>query len=208
MLKQRGIGRRTVLKTLGAYAVVPLVGDPAGLWSIGELHPLVPQQPGSEWQPTFLTPTQNDIVVAISERIIPATDTPGAEAAHVNQYIDWVLGNDDANAEEQRLVRDGLARMDQASQDRFDRRFAELDARQQDDLLTPIAEAADAGPDDDPGAAFFRAIKQRTVEGYYRSEVGMRLELGYDGNTFLTEFEGCTHPDHLNWEPPSGADGA
>lgn len=52
------------------------------------------------------------------------------------------------------------------------------------------------------GGEFFVALKQRTIEGYYRSEVGMRIELGYDGNTYLASFDGCTHPDHLTWEPP------
>jgi len=206
MSNQGRVDRRTVLKSLGASAVVPLVSDVAALWTIGERHPLVPAQAGAPWAPKFFSRAENDALVALSERIIPATDTPGAEAAHVNQYIDWILG--DAEETEQRQFHEGLTWLDAASRDRFARPFVDLDAPQQDALLTPVAAAADAGRDNDPGVAFFRAMKQRTVEGYYRSEVGMKIELGYAGNTFLNEFTGCTHPEHLNWKPPSGAKGS
>jgi hypothetical protein len=200
------VDRRTVLKSLGASAVGPLVGDVAGLWTIGERHPLVPEQAGGIWAPTFFSRAENDAIVALSERIIPATDTPGGAAAHVNQYIDWIVG--DAAEVEQRRFRDGLAWLEATSRERFTRSFAELGAAQQDGLLMPVAAAADAGRDGEPGVAFFRALKQRTLEGYYRSEVGMKVELGYAGNAFLNEFEGCTHPEHLGWTPPSGGAGA
>jgi hypothetical protein len=29
----------------------------------------------------------------------------------------------------------------------------------------------------------------------------MKQELGFEGNTFLSEFEGCTHPEHHDWKP-------
>lgn len=199
------VDRRTILK-LGACAVVPLVGEASGLWALADVHPLVPHQAGTPWAPRFLSRSQDEAVTALSERIIPATDTPGAAAVHVNQYIDWILG--DADPAEQGLFRDGLAWLDGASNERFAKPFAALEPAQQDALLTPLAAAADAGRDSEPGVAFFRAVKQRTIEGYYRSEVGMKTELGYAGNTFLNEFEGCTHPEHLTWEPPTGAAGA
>jgi hypothetical protein len=43
---------------------------------------------------------------------------------------------------------------------------------------------------------FFQAVKSLTITGYYTSEVGMRNELGDDGQLFFTEFKGCTHPEH------------
>jgi len=47
--------------------------------------------------------------------------------------------------------------------------------------------------DDDP---FCRLLKGLTVDGYYTSKEGLTQELGWHGNTFLTEFKGCTHPEH------------
>jgi hypothetical protein len=51
-------------------------------------------------------------------------------------------------------------------------------------------------------------MKELTIEGYYRSEAGMFEELGFAGNTFLTEFDGCTHPEHLGWRPARPDPGA
>ncbi len=206
MSDEKVVARRTVLKTLGAYAVVPLVHgiDATGLWAIGDVHPRVPPQEAGPWRPRYLTDFENETVTALSDRIIPATDTPGAAAAKVNQYIDWALSQ--APVDDQRAFRAGLGWIDADSDRRYGRRFIDLDSSTQDELLTPLAQAADGADRTaaaEPGPAFFADLKQRTIEGYYRSEVGMRLELGYEGNTFLTEFEGCTHAEHLDWEPGS-----
>jgi hypothetical protein len=29
----------------------------------------------------------------------------------------------------------------------------------------------------------------------------MKEELGFEGNTFLAEFEGCRHDEHRSWKP-------
>jgi hypothetical protein len=44
--------------------------------------------------------------------------------------------------------------------------------------------------------AFSRLLKNLTIDGYYTSKEGLTEELGWHGNTFLTEFKGCTHADH------------
>jgi len=43
---------------------------------------------------------------------------------------------------------------------------------------------------------FCRLLKGLTVDGYYTSKEGLTQELGWHGNTFLAEFEGCTHAEH------------
>ena len=35
-----------------------------------------------------------------------------------------------------------------------------------------------------------------TINGYYTSEIGLRQELGDDGQLFMLQFPGCTHPEH------------
>jgi hypothetical protein len=49
-----------------------------------------------DWKPLFLDQHQNDTVIALTEAIIPATDTPGAKAALVNRYIDLFRPRDPA----------------------------------------------------------------------------------------------------------------
>jgi Gluconate 2-dehydrogenase subunit 3 len=43
---------------------------------------------------------------------------------------------------------------------------------------------------------FSKLLKDLTIDGYYTSKEGLTQELGWHGNTFLTDFEGCTHPEH------------
>ena len=39
-------------------------------------------------------------------------------------------------------------------------------------------------------------IKAMTIDGYYSTREGLEQELGWHGNTYLTSFPGCTHPEH------------
>jgi hypothetical protein len=43
---------------------------------------------------------------------------------------------------------------------------------------------------------FFAAMMSMTITGYYTSEIGMRDELGDNGQLFLPSYDGCTHPEH------------
>jgi hypothetical protein len=43
---------------------------------------------------------------------------------------------------------------------------------------------------------FSKLLKGLTVDGYYTSKEGLTQELGWHGNTFLADFEGCTHAEH------------
>ena len=152
--------------------------------------------PAPAWTPKVLTPAQNETVVALTETIIPETDTPGAKAANVNRFVDWVLS--DAPEVERNRFTSGLAWIDERSRARFGSPFAALRGEDQAALLTPLADAAARGTTspDDAGIAFFQAIKALTINGYYSTEVGLRQELGDDGQMFVPVFKGCDHPEH------------
>jgi hypothetical protein len=172
------IDRRQAIRRLSAPAFVPLLHG---------FHPLVPRQEG-EWRPRFFQDSEVETVSQIAERIIPETDTPGARGALVHQYIDFALSRSEAPAPER--FREGLKGLEQKCGELFGKPFANLEARQQDQVLMELQ----ASP-------FFHQVKQLTVEGYYRSEVGMKKDLGFEGNSFLAEFEGCTHSEHREWSP-------
>jgi hypothetical protein len=146
----------------------------------------VPRQDGG-WKPRFFRDSEVETVSHIAERIIPETNTPGARRALVHQYIDFVLSR--SEAKESRRFREGLQGFDEYCRAKFGKPFAELETARQDEALTGIE-----------GSPFFHEVKRLTIDGYYRSEVGMRQELGFEGNMFLTEFEGCTHPEHREWK--------
>lgn len=147
------------------------------------------------WTPKALTPAQNDAVITISELIIPQTNTPGAKAGKVNEFIDGVMA--DSQPDNRKKFLDGLAWMDaRAKQDFKAASFVAATPEQQTALLTRVS-APDAATDADRvGAEFFQAIKNLTIIGYYTSEAGVRQELGDSGMLFFTEFKGCTHPEH------------
>lgn len=146
------------------------------------------------WTPTVLTPRQNEAVTALTELIIPQTETPGAKTALVNRFVDHVLST--APAPDRAEFLRGLSWLDdrcraQAGQDVAGASTAELTK-----VLTPLAVEGTPAPQDAPGTAFFRAIKSMTISGYYTTEIGLRQELGEDGRMVLAAFEGCTHPEH------------
>jgi hypothetical protein len=182
------IDRRQAIQKLGATAVGPFLSG---------FHPSVPPQEGG-WKPLVFQGSEAETVAHLAERILPETDTPGARRALVHQYIDFVLSR--GQAADRDRFREGLVSLDRKGASLFGRRFAELEPVRQDALLTEIS-----------GSPFFQEAKRLTVDGYYRSEVGMKQELGFEGNTFLAEFEGCTHPEHRSWdvkeEPSARAEG-
>lgn len=148
----------------------------------------------STWTPSVLTPRQNEAIIALTELIIPATDTPGAKAALVNRFVDRVLST--ADAKERSEFMRGLTWLDERCRARAGKDVAGATAAELTDVLTPLAVEGSGATADGPGIAFFRAIKSMTITGYYTTEIGLRQELGDDGRMMLGAFEGCTHPEH------------
>ncbi|HEX7087567.1 MAG TPA: gluconate 2-dehydrogenase subunit 3 family protein [Vicinamibacterales bacterium] len=151
------------------------------------------QAAAAGWTPKVFTPAQNELVIALTERIIPETDTPGAAKAGVNQFIDAVLA--DASPEVRRQFLDGLAWVDARSRRDHGVPFVQATEAQQNALLTAIS-SREPADDDRAGADFFRALKPLTVTGYYTSEAGLLEEIGEARHLFFPEFKGCTHPEH------------
>lgn len=148
------------------------------------------QPPRGPYQPRFFTPTEYQTLSRLADLIIPPTDTPGAVAAGAPEYIDYVVHT---NPEHQKAMREGLMWLDQLDPGK---RFTALTEQQQIDLLTPLSAAVDREDLTVPGARFFAMLKSLTADGYYTSQVGLVQELGYKGNTALSSFPACTHPEH------------
>jgi hypothetical protein len=191
---------RMALGGAGAVAV-PGWAEALSAFAADHAHEMQRQRAAARpgpWKPKVLTPAQNLTVVALSELIIPQTDTAGAKAAKVNEFIDFVLN--EANPDERKRFADGLAWIDARSEKDFGKPFVGATPEQQVSLLQiiaapPAAEAGQSAPDK-TGADFFLAIKSLTITGYYTSEVGLREEIGDDGTMAFAEFKGCTHPEH------------
>ncbi len=132
-----------------------------------------------------LTPQQGELLGTLTELIIPATNTPGAQAARVDAFIDGLLA-DVFRAEEREHFLAGLADVDARARAAHGTTFLEISPGRQIALLTTMQEESRLSP---PAPrrrrgrpaprAFFPWLKELTLVGYYTSEIGASRELRY-----------------------------
>ncbi len=148
-----------------------------------------------DWAPVFLSAQQNETLIALSETIIPATDTPGAKAALVNRFLDLVLSV--LPAETQHEFLGSLTWFDTGAMARYKANFVSLADDQKQDLLNLVAwphTQVRWGETDGrfEGHEHFQRMKKWVAAAYYSSSVGLK-ELGYDGWPARGTFKGCEH---------------
>lgn len=154
----------------------------------GHLHAGQTVQVPVPSKPTFLQPSEFQTIEALSERIIPRSDTPGAKDAGVALLIDKAVV---ANPALEQPYRAGIADLNALAIASYGAEFAALNEKQQIALLTPLSLETNS-----PLGKFFDLVKGMTVTAYYKTEAGLKTELGWHGNTYLAEFPGCDHPEH------------
>jgi gluconate 2-dehydrogenase gamma chain len=159
--------------------------------------PSTPPEDAGSYSPHFFKPDEFQTVEILTELIIPTDDAPGAKEAQVARYIDFVVS---AGAEFKPSLQidwmQGLKLLDSLSQDKYHGPFHQIPAADQEALLMAISL-----PEREPGAShpafgFYSLVKEMTVEGFYTSRIGLIDVLGYKGLAILSEFPGCTHPEH------------
>lgn len=129
--------------------------------------------------PKTLTAHQNKLVTVFSERIIPETDTPGAEAAGVNRYIDHMLTNWNTDDEREHFI-EGLKSVDNRSKKKYGNLFIDLSKQEQIAIMESLEQEAINAPvpiSDSNLRPFFTMMKEFTIVGYYTSEIGASEEL-------------------------------
>jgi len=138
--------------------------------------------------PVVLTPAEWKLVEAMSGRIIPSDDEPGAIEAGVVNFVDKALANEDKALKP--IYAAGLAGVDAVAKRRFAKPFVALAAADQDAVLAALESGkAEGWPKGAVGAAdFFAAIRSHTVFGFLcdpayggnREYVGWKV-VGYPG---------------------------
>jgi Gluconate 2-dehydrogenase subunit 3 len=122
--------RRDILKLLASATVLPALGSDALFWFEG-VHSQIAKASALK----TLTPDQDATVTTIAELIIPQTDTPGAKAAKVNEFIDVILSDWYDEPTTARFLA-GLADVDKRSQKSFGKKFVACSEVDQKKLLT------------------------------------------------------------------------
>jgi hypothetical protein len=126
----------------------------------------------------FYKPHEMELLAKLVDRIIPRSDTPGAADANVHYYIDWQAHSNPRRGAQLRkdlhwIAKQGFSTGDQVA------------------LLTKWSNSAGEPK------RIFQTIKDLTVDGYYGTKEGLQIELGWNANTFVREFKGCTHKEHV-----------
>src|SRR5215207_8880539 len=77
----------------------------------------------------------------IGETILPQTSTPGAKAADVGKFM-TVMVNDNYEEGDQKVFRDGMDKLNDASKKKFDKDFMGITPQQRNELLVEIDKEA------------------------------------------------------------------
>ncbi len=188
--RQPGWSRRRALKTLVVAAVAPAVPLCGALG--GHEHSESVAAKPEPYRPLFFTPAEFAAITAVAGRIIPSDGTPGAREAKVSEYVDWVVSED---AGLQPVHREGIRWLDRVAKRKYGAAYARLAPARQDAILRLLDSARQVSAENEAAVKFWKSIRRLTLDGFYSSKMGLK-ELGYQGNTYLLEFKGCTHPEH------------
>jgi hypothetical protein len=157
-----------VVALFGAQLFAPLARA-AGLVPAGAVPVIDQGAPSLQ----LFTPDQRAVMTALTDRIIPVTDTPGAIAAGVPAYIEKLLA-DWSTADDRAPILSGLAEIDARAWQDYKIPATKATPAQHDALLTLAMN--DEIPD---GKEFFEAFRQMVIVGYYTSEIGITQEREY-----------------------------
>ncbi|SRR5258708_6286901 len=160
----------------------------------------------------FFTPEEAAEVEAITARIIPTDDTPGAREAGVVYFIDRGLASFAADA--QKTYREGLPELRARVSEIFPgaSKFSGLTTEQQDAVLHSFDESALTRPGAfraRPGAQnFFETLRQHTIAGFLidpdyggnRDGVGWKL-IGREREHMFQSPFGYYDRDYPGWQP-------
>lgn len=154
----------------GASLYAPLARAATAAAGKGGVVPVISEGPPSV---QVFTPTQRAVMTALSDRVIPTTDTPGAIAAEVPAYIEKLLADWALPADRVPIIA-GLDAIEAQSMKDYRKSAAQVTPAQQDALLTLAMDDKLPG-----GATFFEPFRQMVIAGYYTSEIGITQEREY-----------------------------
>ena len=112
---------------------------------------------------------EQTLITELAEVIIPTTNTPGAKAAGVGEFISYIIGHC-TDTTQQEAFRRGLQQTDALSQSVHGKRFELLDSPQKSGIMGQITRQE---------KAFFTTLRELTIVGYFTSETGATQALDY-----------------------------
>ncbi|MBI3949900.1 MAG: gluconate 2-dehydrogenase subunit 3 family protein [Acidobacteria bacterium] len=163
-MEERTLSRREFVRVVRNGAVILIIPQTLRSHLVGRPSALVPQeQIQSSYPYKFFTAEEAASVEAMSARIIPSDQTPGAREAKAVRFIDHMLATE--YKIDQVTYRDGLRRLNEVSQSRFSRLFASLNEADQDGILIQMERRGI--PDWESAGDFFSLVRGHTIEGLF-----------------------------------------
>lgn len=162
-VEKPNVNRRALL-----LGVAVLLGGAAGL------SRLLRNEPADTAGGPVLSARQFSLLEAITDVIIPATDTPGALAAGVPALLRDMLASW-ASPESRAGIAGVLEQFDKQAWARFGTAFVELQPERRHELVRSLDE--DLMAHQDPAYSKFKFL---VLLGYYHSEIGATQELRYE----------------------------
>ncbi|TAH02717.1 MAG: gluconate 2-dehydrogenase subunit 3 family protein [Sphingobacteriales bacterium] len=132
---------------------------------------------------TFLE-NNKELLNALSETIIPATDTPGAKEANIAEYIIIMIKDCTTKVSQNRFI-DGVKAINKKAISKYDKPYARCTVQQQTILLQQYASSkpftGKLGKLEEKylDKSFFYTLKELTVKGYCTSKTGATKGLAY-----------------------------
>jgi len=178
------IERRQALQVLVGAVTLPVLSEGA---MARESMPESRQSEGAT-HPKFFDRHELQLVDVLSELIIPADDhSTGAHAAQVAIFADELISQ--SSKKTQQLWRQGLAQIELLANTKYSRPFLACSQSQQTAIMRLISQNEESPKKLEE--EFFTDLKRSTVDGYYRSAIGIHQELQYRGNSYVVAFPGC-----------------
>ena len=138
----------------------------------------------------FFTSQQRETIEALSELIIPTTDTPGAITAGVPEFIELIVAEWYDTEDRERFML-GLTEVDERTQALAGVVFSQSEADTQTKILSALEAEGRTRimSEEDAPSSFFQQFRGLVLSGYYSSEIGLRQELLYQ--PIPGRFDGC-----------------
>ncbi|MGM0582671.1 MAG: gluconate 2-dehydrogenase subunit 3 family protein [Bacteroidota bacterium] len=132
------------------------------------------------WKPQFFNEQQALLVAALTNQILPKTDTPGALDVGVDVFVDKMVGEVYSKNEQKQFLK-GLEELERNSESKSGKLFTDLESQQQYDFLYGLESeiqhlSFDSTPQKKP---FFLMLKELVLLGYFTSEEIMTKHLDY-----------------------------
>lgn len=115
-----------------------------------------------------LNSNQEELLAEIAETIIPTTDSAGAKALELPQFV-WTMVDDCYAKDDQEAFLKGLDQVDDMSDEKFGRSFIQCTAEQRHEILSDL--------EDNKGKSeaqlFYTIAKGELIKGYLNSKLVM-----------------------------------